>query len=327
MAGMRRRDFIAAVGSTAVAWPARAQQGERMRRIGVLMNVAENDPAGQRRIAAFLQRLQELDWEEGRNLRIDMRWGAGDSDRYRRYAAELVALTPAAIFAVTTPAVAPLLHASRTVPIVFVSVVDPVGSGLVATLAQPGGNATGFSLFEYTISAKWLELLKEIAPRVIRVAVLRDTEASGIGQVAAIQTLAIDLKLSTINLGDARQIEHATAAFARDPNGGLIVTASGFAVTHREMIATLAAQHNLPAVYPFRYFVEDGGLISYWPDVIDPFRRAAGYVDRILRGEKPADLPVQAPTKYELVINLKTAKALGLGIPRTLLARADEVIE
>jgi putative ABC transport system substrate-binding protein len=328
MAGMRRRDFIAAVGSTAVAWPARAQQGERMRRIGVLMNVAENDPAGQRRIAAFLQRLQELDWEEGRNLRIDMRWGAGDSDRYRRYAAELVALTPAAIFAVTTPAVAPLLHASRTVPIVFVSVVDPVGSGLVATLAQPGGNATGFSLFEYTISAKWLELLKEIAPRVIRVAVLRDTEASGIGQFAAIQTLApIDLKLSTINLGDARQIEHATAAFARDPNGGLIVTASGFAVTHREMIATLAAQHNLPAVYPFRYFVEDGGLISYGPDVIDPFRRAAGYVDRILRGEKPADLPVQAPTKYELVINLKTAKALGLGIPPTLLARADEVIE
>jgi putative ABC transport system substrate-binding protein len=327
---MRRREFIMLLGGAAV-WPlaSRAQQDDRVRRIGVLMNLAENDPEGQPRIAALLQRLQELGWADGRNVRIYTRWGAGDVERYRRYAAELVALAPDAILAVTTPAAAAIRHASQTIPIVSVGVVDPVGSGLVATLARPGGNITGFTLFEYAISAKWLELLKEIAPGVTRVAVLRDAStAAGIGQFAAIQTVApIDLELSSINVGGTGEIKRAIAAFARDLNAGLVVTPSGFAANHPEMIATLAAQHNLPAVYPFRYFVGAGGLISYGPELVDPYRRAAGYVDRILKGEKPADLPVQNPTKYELVINLKTARALGLEVPPTLLARADEVIE
>jgi putative ABC transport system substrate-binding protein len=329
---MRRREFLGVLCVAAAAWPlaVRAQQpGERVRRIGVLMNLSESDSRGRRRVAAFRQGLQELGWVEGRNVRIDARWGAGDPDRYRRYAAELVALSPGAIVAVSTPAVVALKQASHTVPIVFVGVIDPVGSGLSASLKRPGGNATGFTIFEYAISAKWLELLKEIAPRVTRAAVLRDaTLASGIGQFAAIQTVApIGMELSTIELRDAGEIEDSIAAFAREPNGGLIVTASGFGDNHLEMIATFAARHNLPAVCPFRFFAEVGGLVSYGPDPDDLYRRAVGYVDRILKGEKPADLPVQAPTKYDLVINLKTAKSLGLDIPPTLLARADEMFE
>jgi len=327
---MRRRNFLGVLGSAAT-WPiaARAQQPERMRRIGVLMNVSESDSAGQRFVAAFRRGLDELGWVDGRNARIDIRWTTGDPNQYRRYAAELVTLTPDAVLAATTPVVVALKQASPTVPIVFVGVVDPVGSGLVASLARPGGNATGFSLFEYAISAKWLQLLKEIAPGVTRAAVLRDaTIAAGIGQFAAIQTVApIDMELSTIDPRDAAEVEQAIAAFARDPNGGLIVTASPFVANHPEMIAAFVARHHLPAVYPFRYVVDAGGLISYGPELVEPFRRAAGYVDRILKGAKPADLPVQAPTKYELVINLKTAKALGIDVPASVLARADEIIE
>jgi putative ABC transport system substrate-binding protein len=327
---MKRRDFVTLLGGAAATWPLAARaQPDRVRRIGMFMNLSESDSRSQRRVAAFRQGLQELGWVEGRNVRIDARWGAGDPDRYRRYAAELVALAPGAILAVSTPAVVALKQASRTVPIVFVGVIDPVGSGLIASLARPGGNATGFTIFEYAISAKWVELLREIAPRVKRAAVLRDaTIASGIGQFAAIQTVApIGMELSTIELRDAREIEHAIAAFAREPNGGLIVTASAFGDNHPQMIATFAARHNLPAVCPFRFFAEVGGLVSYGPDPDDLYRRAVGYIDRILKGEKPADLPVQAPTKYELIINLKTAKALGLTVPPSLLARADEVIE
>ena len=328
---MKRRAFITLLGGAAAAWPltARAQQGERMRRIGVLINLSESDSAEQKVVLAFRQGLQELGWEDGRNARIDMRWGAGDRQRYRRYAAELVALAPDVILAATTDTVVAIQEASRTVPIVFVGAIDPVGSGLVASMARPGGNATGFTIFEYAISAKWLELLKEIASRVTRVAVLRDAAvASGIGQFAAIQAVApIGMELSTIGVRDAGEVEHAIAAFARDPNGGLVVTASGFGANHARSIATLAARHNLPAIYPFRYFVGAGGLISYGPDYPDQYRRAAGYVDRILKGEKPSNLPVQAPVKYELAINLKTAKALGLDVPPMLLARADEVIE
>jgi putative ABC transport system substrate-binding protein len=330
---MRRREFITLLGGAAasIAGPlsARAQQGERMRRIGVLMNLSENDPTAQGLVAAFRQRLQELGWVDGRNARIDTRWGAGDAARYRGYAAELVALAPDVILAATTAAVVALKGITPMVPTVFVGVIDPVGSGLVASLARPGGNATGFTLFEYAIAAKWLELLKEIAPRVTRVAVLRDpTIAAGIGQFAAVQTVApMDIELSALGLQEAGEIEQAIAAFARGSNGGLIVTASGFGGNHPDLIAALAARNKLPAVYPFRYFVTAGGLICYGPDVAEPYRLAAGYVDRILKGEKPADLPVQAPTKYEMVINLKTAKALGLDVPATVLARADEVIE
>ena len=328
---MKRRAFITLIGGAAAAWPltARAQQGERMRRIGVLINLSESDSAEQKVVLAFRQGLQELGWEDGRNARIDMRWGAGDRQRYRRYAAELVALAPDVILAATTDTVVAIQEASRTVPIVFVGVIDPVGSGLVASMARPGGNATGFTVFEYAISAKWLELLKEIASRVTRVAVLRDASvASGIGQFAAIQAVApIGMELSTIGVRDAGEVEHAIAAFARDPNGGLVVTASGFGANHARLIATLAVRHNLPTIYPFRYSVRAGGLISYGPDYPDQYRRAAGYVDRILKGEKPSNLPVQAPVKYELAINLKTAKALGLDVPPMLLARADEVIE
>jgi putative ABC transport system substrate-binding protein len=328
---MQRREFITLVGGAA-AWPlaARAQQGGGMRRIGVLMGLAADDPESQRRVTAFVQGLQQLGWTDGRNVRIDTRWATANAE-IRRHAAELAALAPDVILAATgSPTVAPLLEATRTVPIVFVNVIDPVGAGFVASLARPGGNATGFTVFEYGISGKWLELLKVIAPRVTRAAVLRDPAvASGIGQFAAIQAVApsFGVELSPLDVRDAGAIERDIAAFARSSNGGLIVTGSALAAVHRELITALAARHKLPAVYAFRYMVTAGGLISYGADSIDPYRRAASYVDRILKGEKPADLPVQAPTKYETVINLKTAKALGLTVPQTLLASADEVIE
>ena len=301
-----------------------------MRRIGVLMNLAADDSQGQAWLGAFLQGLQQLGWTIGRNVRIDTRWGGGDADDIRRHAAQLAALAPDVILATGASTVGPLLQATRTVPIVFAIVVDPVGAGFVDSLARPGGNATGFSQFEYGISAKWLELLKQIAPGVTRVAVLRDPAIpSGIGQFGVIQAVApsLGVEVNPVNVRDAAEIERAVVAFASAPNGGLILTASGLAAVHRDLIITLAARHKLPAVYFERLFVAVGGLISYGPDQIDQFRRAAGYVDRILKGEKLADLPVQAPTKYELVINLKTAKALGLTIPPTLLATADELIE
>ena len=327
-AKMKRRDFMTLIGGAAAAWwPvwARAQQGERMRRIGVLMGFAEDNADAQ-----FLQSLQQLGWTDGRNVRIDTRWGGGDAERHRRYAAELVTLTPDVILASSSPALGPLLQATRTIPIVFTVITDPVGAGFVDSLARPGGNATGFTSFEYGNSGKWLELLKEIAPHVTRVAVLRDAAiAAGIGQFGAIQSAApsLGVEVSALNVRDAGEIERAFAAFARSSNGGLIVTSSALAYIHRNLIITLAARHKLPAVYNNRYFVTGGGLVSYGPDRIDQFRRAAGYVDRILKGEKPADLPVQAPTKYELIINMKAAKAIGLDVPATLLARADEVIE
>jgi putative tryptophan/tyrosine transport system substrate-binding protein len=329
---LKRREFITLLGGAAAAWPlaARAQQSERMRRVGVLHTPAADDPEGQARSAAFLQRLQQLGWTDGRNMRIDSRWAAGDADRIRRYVAELVALAPDVILATGSATVGPLLQATRAVPIVFVGVPDPVGAGFVESLARPGGNATGFIVFEYGISAKWLELLKEIAPSVRRVAVLRNAAiTAGIGMWGAIQSVApsFGVELRPIDVRDAGEMERALTAFAGSPNGGLILTGSAFAVVHRGLIIMLAARHKLPAVYFGRYFVGDGGLISYGPDQLDQYRRAATYVDRILKGEKPADLPVQAPTKYELVINLKTAKALGLDVPPMLLARADEVIE
>ena len=329
---MRRRDFITVLGGAAVVWPlaARAQQPERVRRIGMLMSLAADDPESLARLTAFLQRLQELGWTDGRNIRIDYRWAAGDAERSRRYAPELVALAPDVILAAGSVSLAALQQATRTVPIVFVHVADPVGAGFVNSLARPGGNATGFSQFEYGVIGKWLELLKEIAPGVTRVAVIRDpTISAGAGQFGAIQTAApsFGVEVNPVNMRDAGEIERAIAGFARSPNGGLILTAGPLGTIHRELIVTLAARHKLPAVYYERYFVIGGGLISYGPHLIDQYQRAAGYVDRILKGEKPADLPVQAPTKYELVINLKTAKALGLTIPPTLLTRADEVIE
>jgi putative tryptophan/tyrosine transport system substrate-binding protein len=329
---MKRRAFFTFLGGAA-AWPlsARAQQPERMRRIGVLMASAADDAESQARIAGFLQGLQQLGWADGRNMRIDTRWATTNPDDIRRHAAELAALAPDVLVAATgTVTVAPLLQATRSVPIVFVQVIDPVGAGFVASLARPGGNATGFTIFEYGMSGKWLELLKEIAPRVARAAVLRDPAiASGIGQFGAVQAVApsFGVELSPVDVRDAGEIERAVMAFARSSNGGLIVTASTLASRHRDLIIALAAGHRLPAVYPFRYFATAGGLISYGPDSIDAYRRAAGYVDRILKGEKPADLPVQAPTKYELVINLKTAKALGLEVPATVLTRADEAIQ
>ena len=329
---MRRREFVTALAGAA-AWPlgARAQQGERMRRIGVLMASTADDPESQARIAAFAQALKQLGWTDGRNLRIDTRWATSNADDLRRHAAELAALAPDIILAAAgTATVAPLLQATRTVPIVFVLVIDPVGAGFVASLARPGGNATGFTMFEYGMSGKWLELLKEIAPGMTRAAVLRDPGvASGIGQFAAVQAVApsLGVELSPVDARDAPEIERAVTAFARSSNGGLIVTASPVATSHRDLIITLAARLRLPAVYASRFFVTGGGLISYGPDLVDQFRRAADYVDRILKGEKPSDMPVQAPTKYELVINLKTAKALGLDLPPMLLARADEGIE
>jgi putative ABC transport system substrate-binding protein len=330
---VRRREFISFLGGAAAVWSlaARAQQPGPMRHVGVLMASAADDSENQARMAAFLQGLAQLGWTDGRNVRIDIRWATTNADDLRRHAAELAALAPDVLVAASgTATAAPLLQATRTVPIVFVVVVDPVGAGFVASLARPGGNATGFTMFEYGLSGKWLELLKQIAPGVTRAAVLRDPAiASGIGQFAAVQALApsLGVELSPVDVRDAPEIERAVTAFTRSGNGGLIVTPSPVANRHRDLIVTLAARHRLPAVYAWRYFVTAGGLISYGADSIDQYRRAAGYVDRILKGEKPADLPVQAPTKYELVINLKTAKALGLEVPPTLLARADEVIE
>jgi putative ABC transport system substrate-binding protein len=329
---MKRRDFITLLGGAATAWPlsARAQQPERMRRIGVLIPLAAGDPVGQARVAAFAQGLQQSGWTIGRNVQIDIRWSAGNAEDTRRYAAELVALAPDVIVANGNAAVAPLLQATRTVPIVFFIVPDPVGAGFVDSLARPGGNATGFIAYEYGLAAKWLELLKQIAPGIARAAVLRDPAlASGPGQFAAIQSVApsFGVELSPVNVRDSGEIERAVTAFARSSHGGLIVTGSALTAFHRDLIIGLAARHKLPAIYIERFFVKAGGLISYGADTIDPHRQAAGYVDRILKGEKPADLPVQAPTQYELAINLKTAKALGLTVPDTLLARADEVIE
>ena len=329
---MRRREFITLLSGTALAWPlaARAQQPERMRRIGVLLPAAADDAEFQARVGAFLQALAQLGWIIGRNVRIDTRWATANAAEIRRHAAELAALAPDVILAHGTSALGPLLQATRSVPIVFAAAGDPVGGGLVDSLARPGGNATGFMSFEYSLSGKWLELLKQIAPGVTRVAVLRDPAfSSGNSQFAVIQAMAPSLRVEVnpVNLRDPGEIERTVEAFARAPNGGLIVTTGAAATLHRNLIITLAARHKLPAVYYERLFVAAGGLISYGPDQIDQYRQAAGYVDRILRGEKPADLPVQAPNKYELAINLKTAKALGLSAPPALLARAEEVIE
>jgi putative ABC transport system substrate-binding protein len=326
-----RREFITLLGG-AGAWPfvARAQQPERVRHIGVFMPAAADNAEYQARVAAFQQALGQLGWTIGRNVRIDIRWATTNADRIRAYADELVALAPDVILVSGDSAMPSLRLATRTVPTVFVQVADPVGAGFVDSLARPGGNVTGFMVFEFNLSGKCLELLKQIAPDVTRVAVLRDpTIGTGTNQFAAIQAVAPSLRIEVnpANVYDAGEIERAVTAFARASNGGLIVTAGALTLAHRDLISALAAQHRLPAVYPYRYFVTAGGLISYGPNTIDPYRQAAGYVDRILRGEKPGDLPVQAPTKYELMINLKTAKALGLTVPDTLLARADEVIE
>jgi len=329
---MERREFITLLGgAAAAAWPlaARAQQGERVRRIGVLSGPAADDQDNKVRLAAFQQRLQQLGWTSRHNVLIDYRFAAADPELYRKYAAELVALTPDVVVA-PGRALEFLLQATRTVPIVFAFTADPVGAGLVESLSRPGGNATGFLMFEYDLCAKWLELLKEIAPGMRRAAVLRDpTAISGIGQFAVLQSVArsVGVEVSPLNVRDPGDIEPAVTAFARSSHGGLIVTASPLANVQRSLIVELAARHRLPAVYFERLYVAAGGLISYGPDFADQYRQAAGYVDRIFKGEKPADLPVQAPTKYELVINLKTAKALGLEVPPTLLARADEVIE
>jgi putative tryptophan/tyrosine transport system substrate-binding protein len=327
---MRRRDFLGFIGGVAV-WPhaAHAQQGEPMRRIGVLMHVTESDPDGQVRLSVFVESLKELGWAEGRNLRFDIRWGADDPDRYSRQAAELVSMAPDILVGPTSFILAALQRATQSTPIVFIGVIDPVGAGFVTSLARPGGNTTGFTAFEYTIGAKWLELLKEIAPHVTRVAVLRDpSNAAGIGQFAAIQAAGtVGIDLSVIAPQDVGSAERTIAAFASEPNGGLVVTASPFGANHPDVIAALAARYKLPTVYPFRYFIQAGGLISYGPDIVGQSRPAAAYVDRILKGAKPADLPVQAPTKYELIVNLKAAKAIGISVPPALLARADEVIE
>ena len=329
---MRRRDFITLVGGGVAAWPlaARAQQAVGVRRIGVLMNAAADDPEFSRRLRAFVQELERLGWTDGRNLRIEYRWAAGDANRVRNYATELVALAPDILLASGGTTLGPLQLATRTVPIVFVQVPDPVGAGFVASLARPGGNATGFTQFEYGISAKRLEVLKQVAPRVSRAAVLRDRASpDGIGQFAAMQGVApsLGVELSPVDVQDASEIEHSISTFARRSDGGLVVTASALNILHRKLIVMLAARQRIPAIYPYRFFVTGGGLISYGPDTIDPYVRAAGYVDRILKGEKPADLPVQHPTKVELVVNRNTAKALGLDVPTTVLTRADEVIE
>src|SRR5262245_46264795 len=330
---LERREFITLLGSAAAAaWPlaAHAQQPQRRRRIVVVMNLAVDDPEGQARIAAFHQGLQEWGWTLGRNAQIDVRWSAVDAESSRRYAAEVVGLAPDVILSSASAAMGALQQTIRTVPVVFVTIIDPVGAGFVESLARPGGNATEFALYEYTLSGKWLELLKEIVPGVTRVAVLRDpTVGSGTGQYAIIQAVAqsLGVGLRAMDLRDPGEIERAIVAFAQVPNGGLINAGAPSAVVHRGLVTTLAARYRLPAVYSSRYFVTGGGLISYGPDSIDPYRRAAAYVDRILKGEKPADLPVQTPTKYELVVNLKTAKTLGLEIPTAVLARADEVIE
>jgi putative tryptophan/tyrosine transport system substrate-binding protein len=328
---IRRREFI--LGSVAAAWPlaARAQQSERMRRIGVLLPRSSGDSEPQVWVAAFLQGLQESGWFIGKNLRVEYRWGGADADAIRKHAMELAALAPDVILAHGAQTLGPVLRATRTVPVVFPIAVDPVGSGFVESLARPGGNATGFLAFEFSLSGKWLELLKEIAPRLTRAAVLRDSsQISGAGQFGAIQSVApsLGVEVRPVNVNDPAEIERAVATFAREPHGGLIATATGAVAIHRTLIVALAARHRLPAVYFERSFAAAAdGLMSYGPDFVDQYRRAAGYVDRIFRGEKPADLPVQAPTKYELVLNVKTAKALGLDVPPTLLARANEVIE
>jgi putative ABC transport system substrate-binding protein len=328
---MRRREFIILLSGAATCFPleARAQQPDRVRRIGIL-SAGAGDSSRQARMAAFLKGLQQAGWNDGRNLRIDYRSGLGDAANMRIYAAELVALAPDVILVTGTAAMAPMLQATSTIPIVFANVADPVGAGFVDSLARPGGNATGFMQFEYSLAGKWPELLREIAPNVKRAAVLRDAAiSSGVGQFAVIQAVApsLGIEVSPINVLDAGEIERSVVTFARFPNGGLIVTASALSNVHRDLITSLAARHRLPAVYPFPYIATVGGLINYGPDLTDQYRRAADYVDRILKGAKPADLPVQVPTKYELTINLKTAKALGLTVPPTLLARADEVIE
>ncbi len=326
---MKPREFVSLLGG-AVAWPLGARAQERVRRIGVLMSLAEVDPETKRRIGAFLERLRQLGWADGGNAQINYRWSGGNPNDIRRYAAELAALAPDVILATGSVTVGPLLEVTRTVPIVFVQVPDPVAAGFVDSLARPGGNATGFVNFEYGMGAKWLELLKQIAPAVTRVGVLRDPAlAVGAGQYGAIQSVAPSLAMeaSPINLRDAGEIERGIANFARVPNGGLILTGGALGIVHRDLIVTLAARYNLPAVYIDRYFAEGGGLISYGPDSIDAYRRTAAYVDRILRGDKPANLPVQLPVKYDLVINLKTAKALGVTVPPSLIARADGVIE
>ena len=328
---MRRRDFITFLVGTAAAWPpaARAQQPDRMRRIGVLLPATADNADFQARVGAFLQGLQQAGWSIGQNVRIDTRWATSDATEIRKHAAELVALAPDVILAHGSSTVGPLQQATRTIPIVFPIMADPVAGGFVDSLARPGGNATGFMAFEYSIGGKWLELLKQIAPGVTRASVIRDTQGSGSSQFAVIQAVAASLgvEVKPVNMRDAEEIERAVTAFARSPNGGLIVTGSGAATRHRNLIITLAARHKLPAVYFERSFVAAGGLVSYGPDYIALYRQAAGYADRILKGEKPADLPVQAPTKFELVINLKTAKGLGLAVPPSLLASANEVIE
>ena len=328
---MRRREFIILLGGgAAVAWPRVAgAEGDGTRLVGVLMNMAAESQEGQDRAALFARALRNLGWEDGRNIKIEIRWAAGDPERFRSCAAELAALNPDVVLASTTPAVTGLMQATHTVPIVFVGVIDPAGSGLIRSVSRPGGNATGFVPFEYSLAAKWLQLLKEVAPNVTRVAVLRDPSvAAGIGQFAAIQAVGLSgMELSALDLRDAHEIEQAIAAFAREPNGGLIVTASSFGANHPGLIAAFAAQSRLPAVYPFDYFVKAGGVISYGPELTDEFGRAADYVSRILKGEKAADLPVQAPTRYELIVNLKAAKEMGFTIPQGVLSRADRVIE
>jgi len=331
---MRRREFFGLVGSVATVWSlsAYAQQFDPIRKVGVLMNFAAEDPEGQARLQLFSQSLRAVGWIEGKNLRTEIRWAGGNAERFHRYAAELVDSVPEVILASASQSVVALQQVTRTVPIVFANVIDPVGAGFVVSLSRPGGNTTGFPAFEYSISSKWLELLNELAPGLKRVAVVRDPSlAAGIGQFAAIQTMvsasSTGVELSVIDPGDVSGFERALAAFAREPNGGVIVTSSTLTGVHRESIISSMKRYRLPAVYAFRYNTVDGGLASYGPDTIGDYRRAAAYVDRILKGEKPSDLPVQAPTKYELVINLKTAKALGLTVPPSLLARADEVIE
>jgi putative tryptophan/tyrosine transport system substrate-binding protein len=328
---MRRRDFIKAVAGTATVWPlvGRAQQSQRMPRIGVLMNLAADDKEGQARLTAFVQALSDLGWRNASNVQIDSCWGAGDNDRFDQCAAELVALEPDIILAASASTMDPLLNRTRKIPIVFAQVPDPVGSGYVRSLARPGGHVTGFTQFDFSMAGKWLALLKTIEPSLTRAIVLRDVDATGAGQFGAIQTAArsMGVEITPTGVRNKTNIENAIADFARLPKGGLVVTGSAPAAAHRDLIVALAARHRLPAIYPFRYFADSGGLFSYGPTTIDPYIRAAGYVDRILKGEKPANLPVQAPTKYELVLNMRTAKVLGLDVPRTLLAAADEVIE
>jgi len=331
-ATMRRRDFIRIAVGSATAWPltALAQQGERVRRIGVILPAAADDAEFQTWMGAFLQALAQLGWTIGRNTRVDIRWATANATKIRQHAAELAALAPDVILTAGTSTAGPMLQATRTVPIVFATVVDPVGAGYIDSLARPGGNATGFLLYEYSLGGKWLELLKQIAPTVTRVAVLRDAATpSGTGQFAAIQAVApsFNVDVVPVNMRDAGDLEHAIAAFARSPNGGLILTGSNLSVLHRDLIIALAAQYKLPAVYYERFYAAAGGLVSYGSDRIELYRLAAGYVDRILKGEKPADLPVQAPTKFEFVINLKTAKALGVTVPATLLATTTETIQ